>query len=102
VQDDIALRIHKGMAVEDADGDKVGTIDAIYLPVTVTSQPTSAAEPVGEAYLKVHSGLPIIGTTYYIPMGAVRDVADERVILKMDETRLEMRGWHERPAWIDE
>jgi hypothetical protein len=29
-------------------------------------------------------------------------VADDRVILQIDETRVEEQGWEQRPAWIDE
>ena len=90
------------MHVEDADGDKIGTVLAIYQPVRVTSAGLSAATPAGDAYLKVHVGLPLLGKNLYIPAGAIRDVAVDRNILRVDESRLDEQGWDERPAWIGE
>jgi hypothetical protein len=102
VQDDLVVQIQKGMEVEDADGDKVGKVDTVYQPARVVANASGAVVPAGEAYLKVHAGLPIIGTTYYIPSSAIRTVTGERVILEVDETRLDERGWDQRPSWIDD
>ena len=95
-------QIHEGMQVEDADGDKIGTISAIYQPVRVIATTSSNAAPAGDTYLKVHAGLPLLGKTLYIPASAIRDVADDRVILRIDETDVDNQGWDERPAWIKE
>ena len=95
-------QIHEGMTVEDADGDKIGTVGAIYQPVRVTSTGLSSAEPVGDAYLKVHAGLTWLGKNLYIPASAIRDVSGDRIILRIDETEVTNQGWDERPAWINE
>ena len=94
--------IREGMSVEDADGDSVGTVKAVFQAVRASSADSGNASPAGDAYLKVHAGLPLIGKTLYIPLSAIRDVADDRVILQLDETRVEEQGWEQRPAWIDE
>jgi hypothetical protein len=94
--------IHDGMHIEDADGDKIGTVLAIYQPVRVISTGFSSAEPAGDAYLKVHVGLPLLGKNLYIPASAIRDVTADRIILRVDESRLDEQGWDERPAWIGE
>jgi hypothetical protein len=66
--------------------------------------PTAAsnAPSTGDTYLKVHAGLPLLGKNLYIPASAIRDVTDDRVILRLDESRVSAEGWDERPAWINE
>lgn len=95
-------QIHEGMHVEDADGDTIGTISAVYQPIRVVSTTTSGPTPAGDTYLKVHTGLPLLGKNLYIPASAIRDVTVDRVILNIDETRIDEQGWDERPAWISE
>ena len=95
-------QIHEGMHVEDADGDKIGTVGAIYQPIRVASTTASNATPAGDVYLKVHAGLSFLGKNLYIPASAIRDVTDDRIILRVDETDLEKQGWDERPSWIKE
>jgi hypothetical protein len=102
VYDERVNLIREGMSVEDADGDSVGTVKAVFQAVQASSAATSNVAPAGDAYLKVHAGLPLIGKTLYIPASAVRDVADDRVILQIDESRVGEQGWEDRPAWIDE
>jgi hypothetical protein len=43
-----------------------------------------------------------LGKNLYIPASAIRDVTPDRVILQIDETRIDEQGWEERPAWINE
>ena len=95
-------QIREGMGVEDADGDKIGTVSAIYQPVRVISTTSSTPTPAGDTYLKVHAGLPLLGKTLYIPASAIRDVTADRIILRLDETDVGEQGWDERPAWINE
>jgi hypothetical protein len=109
--------LREGMSVEDADGDSVGTVKAVYRPVRVAPAGTgpsapasgvlapaaaSTPAPAGDTYLKVHSGLPLLGKTLYIPSSAIRDVSGDRVILEIDETRVNEQGWQDRPSWIDD
>jgi hypothetical protein len=102
MQDDLVTRVREHMDVEDADGDKIGTVRAIYQPAKRTSNAAGRAEVAGEAYLKVHSGLQLLGKDRYIPASAIRDVTTDRVILRIDESRVDEMGWDQRPAWISE
>jgi hypothetical protein len=103
MQDDRLLHLHEGMTVEDADGDKIGTIRGIVQPAAVVVQsPDATVQTGGEIYLKVHSGLPIIGKTLYIPSSAIRDVTADRVILIVDESRVDEEGWDQKPAGVDD
>jgi hypothetical protein len=102
VQVDPFLEIREGMTVEDADGDTIGKVVAIYRPAQVGGSGASASSPGSEACIKVHSGLPLIGRTLYVPSSAVREIVDDRVILVEDESRVEDLGWEERPAWLTE
>ena len=95
-------QIYQGMHVEDADGDAIGTVDAIYQPMRVVASTSSGAAQAADTYLKVHAGLPLLGKTLYIPAGAIRDVTADRIILRIDENDLDKQGWEERPAWIKE
>ena len=102
MSEQLVNQIHEGMTVEDADGDKIGTVGAIFQPVRVASTGLSTAEPAGDACLKVHVGLSVLGKDLYIPASAIRDVTADRIILRIDETDLDKQGWDERPAWIKE
>ena len=95
-------QIHQGMHVEDADGDTIGTVSAIYQPVRTIATTSGTAAPAGDTYLKVHAGLPLLGKNLYIPASAIRDVTADRIILRIDETDLDKQGWDDRPAWIKE
>ena len=57
------------MTVEDADGDKVGTVRAVYQPVRTAPTTAPGASPAGDAYLKVHAGLPILGAVEQVVPG---------------------------------
>jgi hypothetical protein len=102
MQEQLVTQIREGMNVEDADGDKIGSVRAIHQPVRVVSTTARDPAPPDETYLEVHAGLPILGKTLYIPVSAIRDIADDRVILRIDESRVDDQGWDERPAWIRE
>jgi hypothetical protein len=105
--DDGLLHLREGMTVEDADGDKIGTIKGIVQPAAVVVQATdttvqsTTVQTGGEVFLKVHSGLPIIGKTLYIPSSAVRDVSGDRVILIADESKVDDMGWDQLPPGIE-
>jgi hypothetical protein len=103
MQDDRSLRLHEGMTVEDADGDNIGTVKAIVQPAAMAVQTTDTiVQTGGEVYLKVHSGLPLIGKTLYIPSSAVRDVSGDRVILTVDESSVDEQGWDRLPPGVAE
>jgi hypothetical protein len=90
----------EGMDVVTFDGDKVGTVDKIFQPAAVRSTASSTAEPAGEPILKVKSGLLGLGTEYYIPASAIRDVTTDRVVLSTDKDDLDNMGWDTRPPWL--
>ena len=98
-QQDLLTTIREGMQVEDADGDKVGTVADLCLPTEAGSSPSAVSTA---AYIKVSVGLLSIGGHWYIPLSAVRTVVDDRVILDVDQTRLGDLGFdkppEERPA----
>ena len=102
MQDRFARSIHEGMEVVTFDGDKIGTIDAIFQPTAVRSTTARTGVAAGESLLKVKSGLLGFGSEYYIPTSAVRDVTKDRVILDVEKDKLKSRGWDRRPPWIDD
>jgi hypothetical protein len=102
MQDRFARSIREGMEVVTFDGDKVGTIDAIFQPTSVPSTTARTGEAAGESLLKVKSGLLGLGSEYYIPTGAVRDVTKDRVIVDVEKDKLERMGWDKRPSWIND
>ena len=95
MQQDLIPRIRDGMKVEDADGDAVGTVDELMLPVGADLR---ANMPGREAHIKVKVGIMGLGGHWYIPVSAVRTVVDDRVILDVDQTRLEKLGWDKAPG----
>jgi|SwirhisoilCB2_FD_contig_31_3291081_length_514_multi_2_in_0_out_0_2 hypothetical protein len=97
---ELMMGIHKGMAVEDADGDAVGSVSQVYPPVNAQVA-TPPADPTPVGYLKVNAGLFGLAGHWYIPSSAIRTVVDERVILTVDRSKLEDLGYDEKPAWIE-
>ena len=102
MQDRSARSIREGMEVVTFDGDKIGTIDAIFQPTAVRSTTARTGEAAGESLLKVKSGLFGFGSEYYIPSGAVRDVTKDRVVLSVEKDRIERMDWDKRPPWIND
>ena len=102
MQEDRFAPIREGMTVEDADGDKVGTVGKIYQPASVTSTASSTTEPAGELFLKVDTGFLGLGKDQFIPASAIRDVTGDRVILTVDKDRVDEMGWDVRPTWIED
>ena len=93
-QQDLLTTIREGMQVEDADGDKVGTVAELCLPGSAGSSPSAMTKV---ACIKVSVGLLSIGGHWYIPLSAVRTVVDDRVILDVDQTRLGDLGFDKPP-----
>jgi hypothetical protein len=102
MQDERFAHIREDMTVEDADGDRVGTVGKIYQPASVASTASSAAEPAGQLFLKVDTGFLGLGKDLFIPASAIRDVTGDRVILTVDKDRVDEMGWDVRPAWIED
>lgn len=101
MQDRFFATISKGMTVEDADGDKIGTVGAIFQPAQVSSTAATTSPAGGEAIMQVDTGFLGLGADLYIPAGAIRDVTTDRIILTVDKDRVEMMRWDQKPAWID-
>jgi len=102
MQDRFFGSIRKGMDVVDLDGDKIGTVDKIFQPAAVTSTASSTAEPAGQPVFKVETGILGLGTDYYVPASAVRDVSTDRIMLGIDKDELDTAGWDTRPPWIND
>jgi hypothetical protein len=51
VNDERVNLIREGMSVEDADGDSVGTVKAVFQAVRASSADTGNVSPAGDAYL---------------------------------------------------
>jgi hypothetical protein len=102
MQDRFFGHIRKGMDVMDVDGDKIGTVDEIFQPAAVSSTASTAGEATGEPILKVETGILGLGTDYYVPSSAVRDVTTERVVLGIDKDELDAMGWDTRPRWLND
>jgi hypothetical protein len=56
----------------------------------------------GEPILKVETGFLGLGTDYYVPASAVRDVTTERVVLNVNKDEFDNTGWDTRPSWIND
>src|SRR5690242_18057086 len=67
MHDRFTRSIREGMEGVTFDGDKLGTVDAIFQPTAVRSTTARTGEAVGESFLKVKSGLLGFGSEYYIP-----------------------------------
>ena len=101
-QNSVFANIVSGMTVEDADGVKVGTVDATFLPAQVTASIAPAGSTYAEAHMKVSTGLFGLGSTLYVPASFIRGVADDRVILTVDKSKTDSLGWDRKPAWIND
>ena len=102
MQDRFFGNIHEGMDVMDVDGDKIGTVDKIFQPAAVSSTASTTGRATGEPILKLETGFLGLGTDYYVPSSAVRDVTTERVVLGVDKDDLDTTGWNMRPSWIED
>jgi hypothetical protein len=102
-------RIQADMDVCDVDGDKVGTVARVYrhdvadvASVGTETAPTREELAPGEEVLEVKTGLLGLGTHYYVPLGAVRDVTAGAVFLSKRKAEFEGLGWHRRPSRLGE
>ena len=76
--------LRQGMDVFDVDGDKVGSVDEV-------------AE--GDAgYMMVRSGILGLGSTWYIPFSAVREVRSDCIYLSADKDDADRLGWKAPPT----
>jgi uncharacterized protein (TIGR02271 family) len=73
----------RGAEVHGADGDKVGTVSAVY-----------------PGYIVVEKGL-FFPTDYYIPMSAVASYDTDRVYLNVSKDAALGRGWDVRPVDLE-
>jgi len=76
-------QINTGAEVFGADGEKVGTIAAIY-----------------PAYIVVEKGW-FFPTDYYIPWSAIASADPDRVSLKLSKDATLNRGWDVRPTDLE-
>ena len=65
-------QVHEGMDVYDGDDQKIGTVSE-----------------QADGYLRVPTGFLGMGTEYYIPLSAIRDVKGQEIYLSVPKDRLE-------------
>ena len=92
-------QIHPGMDVVDSAGDKVGSVAHIHRYALAAPAADSSDAPP-EDVVEVKSGLLGLGSHYYVPAGAVREVSDRCLFLDVGRDDLAARGWDARPAHI--
>src|SRR5829696_10425897 len=73
----------RGVDVYGADGDKVGTVSAVY-----------------PSYIVVEKGF-FFPTDYYIPMSAIASYDADRVYLSVSKDAALGRGWDVRPVDLE-
>jgi uncharacterized protein (TIGR02271 family) len=80
MQDRYRTRVHEGMDVLDANGEKIG----------------KCGETLGD-YFNVDAGF--LGTTeYYVPFDAITEVVDNNIFLNVRKDQIDTMGWNERPT----
>ena len=91
----------KGLTVYTRDDQPVGTIAAVLHPDD--EDPAIAAASPGHYFLLEGSRLtgPVGAEELYMPETAIREVADDRVIVAWTRDELENQGWTNRPRLID-
>ncbi len=89
----------KGMAVYSADGEKLGTIEAIFHP------PDPMPQARGSHYFLVKPGTLKSwfggGEEFYVPERAIGRVTGTGVELTYPKDQLEAQGWNSKPAGLD-
>jgi hypothetical protein len=89
----------KGRAVFSADGEKLGSIDAIFHPEAPMPEARGGhVFLVKPGMLKSWFGG---GEEFYVPETAISDVAEDAVTLSYAKERLEAQGWGAKPAGIN-
>lgn len=89
-------RIRAGMNVCASDGEKIGTVEKIYMAADYGEAPPRITPTIVEPYIRVASE----GKQLFIPSGAVSDVADDCVVLNVILDRIAEQGWDLRPDFI--
>src|SRR5918911_1477983 len=83
-------RVHEGMPVFDHDGDRVGTVNAVYADHRLSD---------GDAgYLQVRTGSRNWDQDLYIPFDAVRDISTDAVYLAVASDDIARFGWNTPPS----
>ncbi len=88
----------KGRDVVSSDGQKVGTIDAIFHP----NQAISAA--IGNHYFLVKPGTlqNLFGAEeVYVPETAITEVTPQQIQLAFPKDQLQSQGWTTKPAGLE-
>src|SRR5688572_16055517 len=94
MQERFLTTLTEGMAVYDANNDKVGSVGKVFRRATaVAPSGTQAAtspesETAAESCFKVDTGFLGLGKDLFIPTHAIADVSGDRVMLNVDKDRL--------------
>jgi hypothetical protein len=91
------------MEICDLNGDKVGTVAHAhrYDLAAVGSTPGDSRLP-HEEVLEAKTGFLGLGKHLYIPMSAIQDVIEGRVILSRSREDIEDLDWDEKPSYLGE
>jgi hypothetical protein len=83
-------RIVPGMDVCDVDGHRIATVAHLH-----------QHGPGAAGYVEAKTGFFIFGKRLFIPLSAVRDVAEGGVFLSQRHDAVEQMGWHNKPPDLD-
>jgi hypothetical protein len=94
--------IREGTDVFDRDGDKLGTVGAVYTAAAVagTGSTYGVDTPSASRVMKVDTGFLGLGKDLWIPFSALREVRGDGAYLSADKDDLDAMGWDQRPSWL--
>jgi hypothetical protein len=93
---DAASRIAPDMEVFDSAGEKIGTVNHVRR-YAVAGGGDRGTTPDTEDFFEVKTGFLGLGSHYYIPFRAIREVTDAGVAIDKPKDALEGLGWDVDP-----
>lgn len=88
-------QIRRGMEVTSADGLTLGKVAEVWYGSDPAANSAYCDDEVCSRLQVQHRGGPL-----YVPYSAIAQVADTRVILKVDAAKAEALPWRHKPAWV--
>jgi hypothetical protein len=99
----LADQVAEGTDVYDVDGQKVGTVARVHCRAQVApGDAGQVEEPPRPAAIEVRSGFLGFGKHLYIPIDAITDLRDGRLLLTLRRSDLAHEDWQRRPAYLEE
>jgi len=91
------------MDIYDVHGDKIGTVAHAHRYDLAAVGSTQGDSPLPhEEVLEAKTGFLGLGKHLYIPMSAIQDVTEGRVVLSRSREEIEELGWEEKPSYLGE